>query len=304
MNNLILAAFLLMSTATLWWAQHRTLQAVRLTYQQAGAKLAALRTQRDEITAACTNTQATLKERRQQLAATRAELAAAEEETRRAQPFPPDPAKEGLWPTNKPYLLMAKRLLGSVEYPAIEPGYRLSDTAASLFGMSAAEQASVNNSLQAFDEAARRIFVDKAKPIEPAGGANTPGHQEVAFRVEATADEMRVLGEDFNEAVQATLGPDRAGVFLEQAGAAIEQSQYLYQHRDQGFEIKLTADRQANGELSHQLQVSIQDPDGGSSHYGSGIQYPLEPGSALWNYRDLFGDQPLITGEARQSTGP
>ena len=304
MSNLMLALLIFTSTATLWLTQHQTLRTTRQLNRQATAEIALARGQRNGIAAASTNAQATLKERRRQLADTRNELAAAEEETRQAQPFPPDPAREGLWPTNKPYLLMAKKLLGSIEYPSIEPGYRLADTAASLFGMTAAERASIDNALQGFDEAARRIFQDKAKPIAPTAGANTPDHQEIAFRIEATADEMRALREEFNASVQATLGPDRAGLFLEQAGAAIEQSQYLYQHRDQGFEIKLTADRQSDGEVSHQIHVSTLDPDGGSSSHGEGIQYPLVPGSGLWNYRDLFGTQPLLTSEPRQSTGP
>ena len=304
MSNLMLALLIFTSTAFLWLTQHQTLRTTRQLNRQATAEIALARVQRNELAAASTNAQASLKEQRRILTDTRNELAAAEEETRQAQPFPPDPAREGLWPTNKPYLLMAKKLLGSIEYPSIEPGYRLADTAASLFGMSAAERASIDNALQGFDEAVRRIFQDKAKPIASAAGANTPDHQEIAFRIEPTADETRVLREDFNASVQAALGSDRANVFLEQAGAQIEQSQYLYQHRDQGFEIKLTADRQSDGVISHQVHVSTQDPDGGSSHFGSGVQYPLEPGCALWNYRDLFGTQPLLTSEPRQSTGP
>lgn len=77
--------------------------------------------------------------------------------------------------------------------------------------------------------------------------------------------------------------------------------------------VTFSASRDANGEVTHRLRFQdaakpgnwydfivpfeIEPHQAFTSDEGllvAGVEFPLNPNSALWNYRHLFGDQPLI----------
>jgi hypothetical protein len=77
-----------------------------------------------------------------------------------------------------------------------------------------------------------------------------------------------------------------------------------FSNRD--YVVTYSAERTAEGDVNHFLHfdtgdgLSTQAPVGTlhanlEKNAGGGLTFPIGPKSSLWNYRHLFGDQPLLS---------
>src|SRR5258708_5563172 len=101
---------------------------------------------------AATNAQETLAAHRNELAALRNEVARSLEAIPSSLVPPMDPAREGLWPANKPYCYLSKKHLETIGFVPFAQEERLTSEAAILFGMSPVEKSAVNSVFQRFLE--------------------------------------------------------------------------------------------------------------------------------------------------------
>ena len=95
--------------------------------------------------------------------------------------------------------------------------------------------------------------------------------------------------------IEAKLGATRAGIL----------SPHLHQHIDDvappfGVDeslVSFQAERQADGSVRHQLQFESSDRSSKTFHpvyFAEDGTLGTDENSALWNYRHLFGDKPLL----------
>jgi hypothetical protein len=167
----------------------------------------------------------------------------------------------------------------------------LSDDAATLFGMTGAERAAVDNSVQTFREAIQRLQSTYAQLDPAAAGENSSTHREITYQVPAMTNEFSQLETQCEASVTAAIGLKRSALFLERARELLKAS--YGQFGNDGYSVTLYADRNAAGEVSHQIRFS-QENGSGKNFYNYSVYFPLSPESILWDYRHLFGQEPLL----------
>ncbi len=288
MNNLTLGTALLASAVALCFIEHTRQVNVRassaaITGQLLTAKeqLAATRTNLDDL-------QKRLAARQTTLHGAESDLAGAETEAMQAAPPDPDPAKEGAWPAAQPYFYVAKRRLKDIGYPTFLPNEQVSPAAAALFAMTPQEQAAVDAAARDFQQGLAALELAHAQKLDPPQGRNTEDHREVSFRVPVVTNGVEQLIQPFDAAVTASLGAERAGLFLDRANDWLEEQAQEFSEKD--WTITYSADRKADGSIEHQIRMN--NPRG--THYMP-VYFPLEPSSPIWRYTHFFGDQPLLT---------
>jgi hypothetical protein len=160
-----------------------------------------------------------------------------------------------------------------------------------LFGISPAEQTALNEARLAFQRGVEQLHLTHYALVEPSPGANPQDHRELAFRLPPLTNEIPVLQTQYESVVTTILGQNRARLFLEPAGVGLHASlgQWPFVERT----IKLIAHRQPDGQVAHQLETRI----GRGAMTSSPVYYPLEAGSALWPFRYLFGEAPLLADQ-------
>jgi hypothetical protein len=66
------------------------------------------------------------------------------------------------------------------------------------------------------------------------------------------------------------------------------------QPMEQESVVRLTANRRADGTIRHQLEFEYFREGKKVRSSSTSVSFPTQPGSALWEYRHLFGTEPLI----------
>jgi hypothetical protein len=236
-----------------------------------------------------TNAEADLKLRRGELKSAEAELRIAMQESHDMPLKPLDPEHEGSWPSDQQYFYLAKRHLGQIGYSPFSREGGVSPAAGFLFGMTEKEKREVNEAFNTMREKAIQLQRSKAERIEPKPGVNNENHQEVSYKVSAMTNEVQELRTEFNFTVRQALGSTRADLFLDRA-AAIFESDYSGNYGTTDYIITSEANRKPDGTVEYRLK--LEEPGVGTGYFP--FEYPLEPGSAAWENRHLFGEEPLI----------
>jgi hypothetical protein len=290
MNNLILALFVLASASVVWISQRNSMQTVRKANHKLNIDLANAGVRRLETATALTNAQETLSARRNELAAMRHEVAKPREAIPSSLVPRLDPAREGLWPVDKPYCYLSKKHLETIGFVPFAQEERLSSEAAILFGMSPAEKSAADSVFQSFLERTRQLHLAHAEPVEPAPGANSGNHREISYRIPALANEFREVRTLLADELRQAIGHSRADLFLKRANSELDQVYGQY-GGNSGYTVKFYADRQADGTVEHDLMIERLDRRASN---GYRITFPLEPSSVMLKYRHLFGEEPLL----------
>ena len=288
MNNLAFSCLALACASLLWLGQRNALEAAHAKQRVLRQELAVARATLEEIVVSATGAENLLALRRKELHWAR-NAVAADVSPRLTQPVPPDPAREGLWPADKPYCYLSKQYLATVGFTPFSEDAGLTSEAATLFGMSPSEQAAVDGAYADFVDRTHQLHLAHAELIQTNAAANTENHREVTYRVPALTNEFRELRGALVSSLEQTLGNSRANLFFKRAKSQLDN---IYgQFGNDGYTLKYYADRQANGAVEHQLH--IQKIDGRASN-GYRIRFPTDATSAMWKYRHLIGDQPLL----------
>jgi len=286
MNNLTLSCIALASASVLWLGQRNAVQAARANQRLLQQELAVARQTLAETDASVTNTRELLASRGQELDRARIESGAA---IQPAIPVPPDPAREGLWPKDKPYCYLSKQHLATIGFVPFSEDGALTSEAAVLFGMSPSEWAAADVAYAALIDRTHELHLGHAQFIPTNAAVNTADHHEVTYRVPALTNEFRELRATLAASLEETLGSSRAKVFLKRANTQLDD---VYgQFGNDGFTLKYYADRKPDGTVEHQL--FIQRIDGYASN-GYRVRFPMDASSPMWKYRHLIGDQPLL----------
>jgi hypothetical protein len=286
MNNLILSCIALVSAGVLWLSQRNALEAARANQQTLHQELAVAREALAETGASITSAQDQLALRLKELNWARSESAT----TPLTRPVPPDPAREGLWPKDKPYCYLSKQHLATIGFtPFSADDSGLTWEAGTLFGMSAAERTAVDRAYLNFVDGIHQLHLANAELLETKGATDNETHREITYRIPTLTNEFRQLRGAFVASLEQTLGPSRTDVFFKRAKSQLDD---VYgQYGKDGYTIKYSADRQPDGTTDHQLNIEQLNRRG--SH-GYRIQFPIDPASGMWKYRHLLGDQPLL----------
>jgi hypothetical protein len=133
----------------------------------------------------------------------------------RAAPTPePDASRQGGWPADAAFLYLPKRYLTNAQYKLLENG-RLTDQAATLLGMSAAERAKVDQLFSDLFAQFRRLEYSNMKAITPPEGwqgalFGAKLESAVAYQIPGLSAEVEAARQQFAQQVQQTLGASRS----------------------------------------------------------------------------------------------
>jgi hypothetical protein len=290
MKHLTIAGAVLASAAMVCLVEHAAQQRVDAKNLELGDQLQAAETRLGQTRGTLAEHQKRWSQNQDETSAAQAELLAAENEAQSATPPEMDPAHEGAWPSDKPYFYLAKRRLKDVAYDGINESDKLSAISVALFNISTPERTAIDNAIQEFRKNINESQTQHAQKIEPAPGVNTEDHQEISFKLPGMTNEFVQLKAQFEASLTSTLGAERGGLLLDRVDTWIEERNV----GDGGQEatLKLESNRQKDGHVEHLFHY---ERNGGNST--SGLSYPVHQWDALWQYRHLFGEQPLIPSQ-------
>jgi hypothetical protein len=288
MNNFIVTILVVLSGIILWLGQHTAQRNARIENGKLAEKLDDIRASLAETSGVWTNAQANLARRREELNAAKIELANLVEEAQHAA-LPPDPSREGVWPGEAPYFYLAKKHLGEIAYNAFNGEQRLGREAATLFGMNSTEKIAVDEAFQTLFARMRQLQLTNSERMESKPGVNNENHREISYRIPALTNEFRELRTQFDSAVRGAIGNTRADPFLDRVATELGDDTWLGQI-DVPYVVTYRGNREADGRVEHTIQIGHGDAESWSPL----LEFPVEPGSALWDYRHLFGEEPLI----------
>lgn len=158
-----------------------------------------------------------LKTQKEDLARTARET---EEERGARQPVPagdPTPAKEGFWPSARPYFYLAKEHIPGIEYTAFSSTGGVSKEAAAIFGISAREQREIESTMKGMFTRLHETELKNATLTNtPTDAAGRPG-KKISVRVPPSSEAAQLKMEVGGRIAQALGGGDRAALFLDRA---------------------------------------------------------------------------------------
>jgi hypothetical protein len=286
MNNLSLSLAILASGAVVFLGEHHSVGRIR-----AATRL--LAQQRAEITAnlelanqRLDSVRTSLNRNQEELAQARSEAANAAEAEKEISLDPFDPVREGAWPAEKPYFYLLKKRIPEVIRRSFTRDDRLSEETKILLGMNDQEEAAANQAIQSFYDRMRQLQVKHAERMEPPPGVNTETHQEITCRIPPLISEVREARDELESGWRAALGDTRTGLLTK-----LFPAPWYGRTGDHEFLITYCADAKPDGTIEHRVSIMDGVGRGGSD---SDVLFPATPGTALWQWRHLFGEKPLI----------
>ena len=238
-----------------------------------------------------------------------AELRAISDELVRTAPVP-DPETEGRWPVDRPYFHLPKRLLDQISYSMFTADGKPTEETKFLFGLTPHEREMLWQAWTDFRSDLQELQIRSAERLPDFPVVANSVERSVRFHMHDLTQELAGLRSRLAARIEHDLGPTRARLLADPLNAQI--SPLTSPLGDREVIIIYRAERQTNGSIQHLL--SFVDPTG-SAVYHRPVEFQtpnpplnysespavidtgsrLSPDSALWNYRHLFGDQPLLS---------
>jgi RNA polymerase sigma factor (sigma-70 family) len=209
MNNLILILVVLAAAGAVVLNQTRSLAVIRIENHQ-------LNNQRERLRTHLADLERRRGELEEHTRAARQEISRWSEQApsvSRQNPDPivaPDPLRQGGWPQGTSYFYLPKRDLKSVGYMVFDRD-RLSDEAAALFGMSAAEREAVDAAYNRLWQDFRALEIQSLEPVPPPDRWKTMV-ESISYRIQALDREAGELRTEYETAVNQILGPTRTPI--------------------------------------------------------------------------------------------
>lgn len=241
------------------------------------------------------------------LDAAMAELRTASEAALRAR-IEPDPATEGAWPTNRPYFYLPKRFLPDIGFSALTADGEPTVECLALLGMTPTERAGLRQAWSDLKLELQELQLRSAEQVPGTDPQDDPDRRSVRFRLGALTNELPVLNGRLASRLVEAIGTTRTRLL--QAPLEERLADLTTPLGARECFITLRAERTAEGEVLHYLRFEAVDGNTtfqypvGSLRADQGLieddvaafgqTFPIDPYSPLWNYRHLFGDQPLL----------
>jgi len=278
-------------------------------YHRNGARDAAVeltRLQAEEATAVAklAEVQARSDVEAQRLKEVSRELAEAMAELRSISETETDPATEGAWPSDRPYFYLPKRFLPDIAFTALTADGEPTAECIALLGMTPAERAEL---LQAWTDLRfelQELQLRSAERVPQADTQADPDRRSIRYRLSNLTDQIPLLRDQLGSRLVEALGTNRAGIL--QARLKEHLASLTPPIGDSDCFVTYRAERTAEGDVEHYLRFDATE--GRRTHQAPlGIlranprmtedhsrTFPIGPDSPLWNYRHLFGEQPLL----------
>jgi hypothetical protein len=242
------------------------------------------------------------------LSAASAELKAASEAALHSR-IEPDPTTEGPWPADKPYFYLPKRFLSDIGFTALTPDGAPTPEAIALLGLTPSERDDLRHAWADFRFALQELQVQSAERIPDTNAVPDPDRRAIRFKLSSLTNQLPRLREQLDARLTDAVGSTRAQLLQSPLENRLEDLTTPLGDRD--CFITYHAERSTDGTVRHWLRFdttdgsamyqypvatltpgqSITDTDGMAA---SALAFPINPGSLLWHYRHLFGDQPLL----------
>ena len=238
-----------------------------------------------------------------------AELRAISDTIVRAAPAP-DPETEGRWPVDRPYFHFPKRLLDKISYSMFTADGKPTEETGILLGLTPHEREGLWQAWTDFRSDLEELQIRSAERLPDSAVLANSAERSVRFHMHAITEELAGLRSRLTARIEHDLGPTRARLLADPLDAQI--ANLIPPIGDQEVIIAYQAARKPDGSIRHWL--SFSDPAGtvmhnqpvefqtlnpplnhGESSGVIGAGSLLSPNSPLWNYRHLFGDQPLFS---------
>ena len=238
------------------------------------------------------------------LSAASAELRAASEAALQSR-IEPDPTTEGSWPSGKPYFYLPKRFLSDIGFTAIGADGEPTLEAIALLGLTPSERDDLRNAWSDFRFDLQELQVQSAERIPDANSVPDPNRPSIRFKLSGLTNQLPRLREQLEVRLTQAVGSTRAQILRSPLEERLEDLTTPIGDRD--CIVGYHAERAADGTVQHYLR--FEAGDGSSMHqYAVGFMrvtndgspaadnepYRTSVGDALWHYRHLFGDQPLL----------
>lgn len=238
------------------------------------------------------------------LSAASAELKAASEAALESR-IEPDPTTEGPWPADKPYFYLPKRFLSDIGFTALTPDGTPTPEAIALLGLTPSERDDLRNAWSDFRFDLQELQVQSAERIPDTNAVPDPDRRSIRFKVSGLTNQLPRLREQLDARLTGAVGSTRAQILRSPLEERLED--LTTPIGDADCIVGYHAERAADGNVQHYLR--FEATDGSSMHqYVVGFMrvtnsgspaadnepYRADVGDALWHYRHLFGDQPLL----------
>jgi multidrug efflux pump subunit AcrA (membrane-fusion protein) len=279
-------------------ARHAAADQARLRAEQATAV-----TTLAGVQARIDNTAKNLAEASRELTAARAELRTASEAALQAR-VEPDPATEGAWPSNRPYFYLPKHILSDIGFAVLTSDGEPTTECLALLGMTPSEQADLRQAWADLRFQLQELQLRSAERIPEANPEADPNRRAVRFRLSSLTNEIPILRDQLQSSLTKSLGSTRAQLLQPDLEERLRELNGPYSDLD--LVVTYRAERAAEGDVHHFLQFEAGDSRRTQLFVGTlhakpekkgddGLTFPIGPQSPLWNYRHLFGDQPLFS---------
>ncbi len=294
MKQLLPLFLILASTSVLIFRHSVNLRSTQAELAQSRMEQIGLRSTIDDLERNTLELTRKNDERRSNLAAVSAELEEISATARRSQPEH-NRLSEGSWPDGKPYFYLSKGLLNQIGFAVLGANGQPTVEATKLLGMTPQERNEFGQAWEEFHFGLQELQARSAKPLPNTDGSTDPNKRSVGFRLGDFSAGLKDLRSKLDFQIEAKLGATRAGIL----------SPHLNQHIDDvappfGVDeslVSFQAERQADGSVRHQLQFESSDRSSKTFHpvyFAEDGTLGTDENSALWNYRHLFGDKPLL----------
>ncbi|MEJ2008998.1 MAG: hypothetical protein P8Z30_12730 [Acidobacteriota bacterium] len=305
MSNLIITFVTLLTAGVLLVNQRASLGRVRDANRQLVSQIGVLHSRADDLTKRRVRLQRRLSDAQNLLAAAGMKSVAVPQKPSEAI-VPPDPTRHGGWPARVPYFYLPKKDLDSVGYRLFENN-RLTDGAATLFGMTTGEREAVDAAYDDLWRKFRELEIEQMKPmalpndwealperspwrllITPYLWKQAKANGCIAYYLPSLEKESAALSNEFASTLEQTLGTVRAGCLLGSANdyIATRLGNLGRKARCVGF-IKVL---QPDGKKQFVYAIENVGINGSTK----AIQSPLDPDSEEAYYAQLFGvDVPI-----------
>jgi len=235
MKKLLMITAVCGLTFCLWIHQQRLLQDVQVQNQRLAAAAAVLKERVARADTAQRSAQQKLADLRHQLGshtANASDMAPRDPGAERTPAIGPDASRQGGWPANAAFFYLQKQYLTNVNYKLLNGG-QLTDEAAALFGMSAAEREATDKAFDELVDQFHRVEIQRMAQVPPpagwvaAGDASPSGVQfdsALTYRIPDLTDDINSARTMFLDQLQQTLGASRSEIIATAANSYLGQN--------------------------------------------------------------------------------
>ncbi len=296
MKKLFIIAAVCGLASCLWIRQRLLPRDVHIQNQRLAAMAAELKTRASRAEAARQSARRQLAGLRHQpgsRAAAAPDLAAHAPGLELTPPIDPDPLHQGGWPQKAAFFYLPKQYLTNVSYRLLQGG-RLTDEAAALFGMSAADRDSTDKAFDELVDQFHRAQIQRMEQVPPPSGwmigadSSAPHalnfDSALTYRIPDLTDDINSARTTFSDQLQQTLGPCRAQIIASAADSFFSQNMDdlgAGQHTI-GFAWASESDG------THSLWYAVADARHGEGAFQRVDANP-DPNSQIAYYARLFG---------------